>query len=193
AHWAEEFAARPFHWVELGAGEGKLAGTIAASLQKDHPELAADIVYSAVERSDTRRQALERLHHSMPRRFNVHDSFLRIKSAPLTGVFFANELIDAFPVHRVRMHEGRLQEAYVEPGAAGGPNRWVWDTPSTPDLARYFRRLNLALPDGYETEVNLDMKPWIAGIARVLESGFVVVIDYGRPAARYYHPERPQG
>ncbi|MFA5976568.1 MAG: SAM-dependent methyltransferase [Elusimicrobiota bacterium] len=228
--WANEFAARPFHLVEMGAGEGHLARAIGAAIQKDHREQLGRLNYIAVERSPTRCRSLELLESSMPCPFRVLPDLSSLKASPLTGCFFANELIDAFPVHRVRNHQGRLQEAYVEQTASG--KRLVWTDPSTSCLEAYFARIGIRLsptrhppqllagdlsshgmmdsrpetagndgvrveeswlPEGYETEINLAMGEWIRSVAASLSSGLVALIDYGRPAHEYYHPERSRG
>lgn len=190
-HWSEAFARRPFHLVEMGAGEGDLARSIGQALAGDHPERLADLVYTAVERSEARRLSLKAAAASMPCSFQIEPDLSAWARSPVTGCFFANELIDAFAVHRVRNHQGRLQEAYVEQTSNG--NRLAWADPSTPRLASYFVRLGIQLPEGYQTEINLAMNDWIQGVGQALAAGIVVLIDYGRPAQEYYHPDRAQG
>jgi SAM-dependent MidA family methyltransferase len=50
-----------------------------------------------------------------------------------------------------------------------------------------------ALPDGYTSEVNLALTPWIASLAGCLERGVVLLFDYGLPRAHYYHAQRVAG
>src|SRR5262249_26824236 len=69
----------------------------------------------------------------------------------------------------------------------------VWDEPSTPQLASYLRRVDVRLPEGYETEINLAMAKWFQSAARALDQGLVVLVNYGRPAHEYYAPERSTG
>jgi SAM-dependent MidA family methyltransferase len=173
--WREKLG-DPFTLVEAGAGEGRLAGDILK---------AASFRYAAVERSESRREMLKRIPgvevypglDSMP---------------PVEGVIFGNELIDAFPVHRVRMKNGAFEEAYVGAGTRPAPTM-EWSSPSTPRLEAYFRRLGITLPDDYETEVNLAMADWLQQTGRVLKKGLLLLIDYGRPAHEYYAPERTRG
>ncbi|MBX9705157.1 MAG: SAM-dependent methyltransferase, partial [Gammaproteobacteria bacterium] len=47
--------------------------------------------------------------------------------------------------------------------------------------------------NGYCSEVNLWLQPWLASIADRLVHGLVLLIDYGYPAAEYYHPDRVTG
>jgi SAM-dependent MidA family methyltransferase len=109
----------------------------------------------------------------------------------LTGVVVSNELVDAFPVHRVIMQGGRLLERYVT--LEGERLSEQLDLPSTPALEEYFTRLAIRLPEGFQTEVNLAALDWMAGIGRLLSAGFVLTIDYGHAAEERYAPARREG
>jgi SAM-dependent MidA family methyltransferase len=50
-----------------------------------------------------------------------------------------------------------------------------------------------AYPDGYRSEVNLAALDWLKAIANRLRQGFLLTIDYGYRADRYYQPARHQG
>jgi len=64
---------------------------------------------------------------------------------------------------------------------------------STPELTGYLRRLNLSLPEGYRTEINLQAVRWMRQVAAVLNRGVVLTIDYGHTAQDLYGPDRAQG
>ena len=187
AGWQKRLSADPFHLIEAGAGEGALAQAVQSALP------AQGFRYTAVERSPVRRQKLRSFS------LDVRSDVGSFETAPVVGCVFANELIDAFPVHRVRIYTEKLQEAYVPPHpnplpqGERGPEPLVWDSPSTPLLQAYLDRLELRFPDGYETEINLAMADWIASAARALDRGLVLLIDYGRPAHELFAPERHGG
>jgi len=109
----------------------------------------------------------------------------------LTAIIVSNELVDAFPVHRVVMQGGRLMERYVTMEA----DRVVeqLDHPSTPALEQYFERLAVRLPEGFQTEVNLEALDWVVKISGLLGAGFVLTIDYGHSAEERYSPARREG
>jgi SAM-dependent MidA family methyltransferase len=68
--------------------------------------------------------------------------------------------------------------------------------PSTADLADYFRLIELSpqsYADGYRSEVNLAALNWISTVADRLRQGYLLTIDYGYSADRYYSPNRSQG
>jgi len=43
------------------------------------------------------------------------------------------------------------------------------------------------------SELRPGQRDWLAGSARTLERGAILVIDYGLPRAQYYHPSRDGG
>jgi SAM-dependent MidA family methyltransferase len=114
---------------------------------------------------------------------------------PLRGVkgcVLSNEFLDSFPVHQVRKHQGRLQEVYV--ALEGDEFVEMLGEPSTQELSQRLERLGIELAEGQTTEINLRLDQWAEEVASALESGFVLSIDYGHPAAQLYSSEvRPRG
>ena len=116
------------------------------------------------------------------------------RRSPMTGVVLSNELVDAFPVHRIRMAQGEPREVYVD--EADGRFVERLGPLSTPDLSAYLHRLaamNITLPEGYTTEINLEAMAWMREVARVLGRGMALTIDYGHTAQDRYGPERSRG
>ncbi|MDM9382581.1 class I SAM-dependent methyltransferase [Chlorogloeopsis sp. ULAP01] len=69
---------------------------------------------------------------------------------------------------------------------------------STPKLAEYFDLVGIQFtenfyPEGYRSEVNLAALDWLGVVADRLQRGYVLTVDYGYPASRYYNPRRSQG
>ena len=79
------------------------------------------------------------------------------------------------------------------------PPRHFQETIAAPSVALsdYFRLVNLSLPqgytDGYRSEVNLAALDWITTVADRLRQGYLLTIDYGYSADRYYSLNRRQG
>jgi len=180
----------PFTLLELGAGQGLLAADILGYLTQHYPDFFEALDYLIVERSTAlRNEQLSRLHR-LPIRWVTLDE---IPADSITGCCFSNELVDALPVHQFVLEEGRLREIYVTTGFVE-----VTGEPSTPKLAEYFDLVNVKLPssaypDGYRSEVNLAALDWLSMIADRLQRGYLLTIDYGYPASRYYSPARSQG
>jgi len=166
--------------VEMGAGSGALAEQIL--------EAGLQVSYRIVELSPALIEAQRARLARFGRRVTWAASLEEL--APIQGIVISNELVDAFPVHRVRVTGGRLRELYV--GLEGERLVEVEADPSTPDLPAYFERLGLRPPEGAAAEVNLRALDWIRGVGRALARGAVLTIDYGAEAAELYR-DRPEG
>ena len=60
-------------------------------------------------------------------------------------------------------------------------------------MAEMLGTLPSELPEGYQSELNLRVAPWIASLADVLEQGVMLLFDYGLPRSHYYHAQRSAG
>lgn len=184
----------PARWtiVEAGAGAGHFASGVLETLRRDYPEIFAATRYVIDEASS---DATERARASLAS-FKERVEFQRLskKRAPLgEAIIFANELLDAFPVHRVKMREGQLLELCVGCDAAGN-FVWIERPPSTPRLAAYLERLQIKLAEGQIAELNLEAADWTAQVAAILRSGFLITVDYGAEADELYNFDaRPTG
>ena len=106
----------------------------------------------------------------------------------VVGCILSNELLDSFPVHRFQVEDGRVREVYVT--LRDGAFAETLGEPSTPRLAE---RVPDALPDGFRGEVNLELEAWTEAVARALDSGFVLTVDYGDTARGLYAAPRAGG
>ena len=106
------------------------------------------------------------------------------------GCIIANELIDAFPVHRITVTD-RFQEIYVDL-SAGGLVEVTGDL-SKPALSSYLERYQIPGITGYSSEVNLRVWDYLKSLDHVLTEGFEITIDYGYPAREYYAAHRNTG
>jgi SAM-dependent MidA family methyltransferase len=119
------------------------------------------------------------------------ENLASLAEASPTGVFFSNELVDAFPVHVIVHRSGQWLERHV---ALDGDNfRWTERPSDNAALAQAVRTLPLPAIEGYVTEINLRARDWIAEAGRAMSRGYVVTIDYGYPEAIYYAPFRTSG
>lgn len=186
----------PFTVIEMGPGKGLLARDFLAACEKDSPALFARLRYLLIERSPTMIAEQRRALAPWLAYDNVSwlNSLSELAAGSLTGVLLSNELVDAFPVHRVKIVQGEPKELYV----ADADGRFVEQTGplSTPALARYLARLaamDITLPEGYTTEINLEAMAWMKEVARVMGRGVVLTIDYGHTAQDLYGPDRARG
>ncbi len=190
--WQQLGQPQPFHLVEMGAGQGLIAADALAYLQQHHPDCYAALIYTIIEKSPLLRQHQEQRLSAHRVRWSTLEEL-----PPVTGCLFSNELVDAFPVHIVEKHQGSLQEVYVTLGEDNSFQETLGPL-STDQILSYFDLIDIdllsgAYPEGYRTEVNLDALAWLATVAARLERGYLLTIDYGHTAPRYYSPARRQG
>ncbi len=107
------------------------------------------------------------------------------------GVVFSNEFFDALPIHVVRGSASGLKEAFVT--AQGERLVWLEGPPSSPALERYVESFTPSLAPGQTLEGNLQTLDWLDRIARSLQRGFVVTIDYGFTAEEISAGRFPEG
>jgi SAM-dependent MidA family methyltransferase len=181
---------RSFALVEIGGGAGHFAFGVLQTLQAYFPQVfdATRYVFDEISISaqTTARQRL--------RRFADCVEFASLDDVEINpGIVFSNELVDAFPVHRVALAAGELGEFYVTLDV-DGQFAWKVGSPSTDQLAEYLRRHDISLSEGQVMEVNLEIAVWLAKVAAKLRRGYLVTVDYGAEAAELYSsPERAQG
>lgn len=181
-----------FTLVECGAGNGRLACDILDYLAEREPTMYGGLSLVLVEREPSLEQAqagvlAQHLEHV---RWLPPDEFYG-GSFTFSGCLYTNELVDALPVHRVAMTEEGLQEIYVtlkdgELMEEAGPL-------STPAIAEYLQRLGIQLLPGRQAEINLNALEWLGTVAKILQQGFILTIDYGYSAEDLYAPHRTRG
>ncbi len=118
--------------VEVGAGAGHFAEIVLETLQLRFPDIFSKTRYFIDEASpDSWSRARLRL-----RRFGT-----RVEFKPLAAldrldhtIVFSNELLDAFPVHRVIMQGGDLRELHVGVNESGS-FQWIVGHLSTHQLS----------------------------------------------------------
>jgi SAM-dependent MidA family methyltransferase len=184
-----ESMSRParFDVVEMGAGRGLLARDIVRWAREREPGFGAALQYTIVEPTRELRSEQERTLSELKSFVSWRDDL----PDGIEGVVLSNELLDAFPVHRVRRSGDVLQEVYV--AAEGGRFVDRFDAPSTPEIVRYFEALGVQAGDGCYAEVNLEAPRWTTRAADAIKRGYVLTFDYGYEAADLYAPWRRDG
>jgi SAM-dependent MidA family methyltransferase len=177
-----------FDLVEAGAGNGRLARDVLDALEREAPACCAATALHLVERSAAARGAQRDTLGSHAGRLASSGDTL---PTGITGVIFANELLDALPPHQVVMREGGLREVRVV--ERGGALVAMEGPVSTPEIARYLERVGAALSPGCTAEVNLAARDWMEEAAHALHRGFLLVIDYGHEAAELFSPMHAAG
>ncbi len=182
--------------VEFGAGSGVMAKDILLELaRREHPlkhyyilEISADLQ----QRQKTRLEA-----ELPPELFEKIIWLSKLPSTPISAVVIANEVLDAMPFERLRIEpEGSLQ-AYVRYDEVAEKFQWDYRPILDVNLQKFANQLiqNIGKVShlGYETEINLNIKPWLTSLEKVLTQGAVLLIDYGYTREEYYQPARVMG
>ena len=163
--------------VEFGAGSGALAETVLEAIAPAALRHYAIVELSAVLRA---RQTVRLA------RFGDRVRWLDRLPDALTAVVIGNEVLDAMPVQLLVFDGGTWRERGV---VVAGDGRFGWqDRPTAlrpPHDAEF--------PPGSVTELHAQAEAFVATVARTLRRGAAFFIDYGFPAAEYYHPQRVGG
>jgi SAM-dependent MidA family methyltransferase len=166
----------PQSWTifEAGSAGGDFAHGLLSSLRRHDPQIFAATNYVIDEVSPAaRRRAADRLAEFADRvAFRSLDEFVK----PTMGIVFTNEFIDALPVHRVIMRDGKFRELCV--GLNQTDFAWV-ECELTPRAAEYAERTCIQLVEGQIAEINLAAEDFISRAAATLDSGYIVTVDYG--------------
>jgi SAM-dependent MidA family methyltransferase len=182
----------PFVVREYGAGIGGLAYDIIAGISSEAPECAAVLEYRLIEPNPHRlAQALDAMEQVGLRGVVTAENAATLE--PITGIVLANEVADAFPVHRLVMRDGRFQERYVV-----WRNGWLAEEvgePSEPARHAAERLANegITVPDGAAVDVSPAAADWFTTVAEGLRRGYAIIIDYGYPARELYQAHRLEG
>jgi SAM-dependent MidA family methyltransferase len=178
--------------LEFGAGSGAMAADLLAELEvlNSLPQHYFILEISAELRERQRATLIQRIPHLLGRVIWL-DEFPKQK---LRGFVFANEVLDAMPVHRFQLDAEGISELYV----ACEDDKFAWRAGpvSDPALVERIAEICAASPDlkpGYISEINLAAPAWVQTIAAAIESGMLLLIDYGYPRHELYHPERACG
>lgn len=109
-----------------------------------------------------------------------------------TSLVLLNELLDAFPVHRVAMAEGELAELGVAWNGEQGFHE-VYMPITDPRIACWLERDGIRLKEGQRTEVHAAAYDFLERLRDEMPAGRLVLIDYGHEAEEYAAEHRRLG
>ena len=163
---------KPASWdlVEAGAGRGTLLRDVLGSLERERSDAARGVRPAIVEVSPRLRALQSSALEGRDLRWASDPRAL----GPLQGIVYANEILDAFPVHILARTSEGIREVFVD--EADGRLVESLRTPSPADLGY---RVPDTLPVGGRWEVSPDAESWVAALASAVTRGYVLFIDYG--------------
>ncbi len=177
--------------LEFGAGTGIMAADILLRLEKLE-SLPAQ--YLILELSPDLRERQARIIEDKAPHLLSRVRWLDQLPEGFRGVMLANEVLDAMPVHRFRKGaNGGVEELWVSLADGRLSEQW---RPASAEVAEAVGEIESelgGLPAGYVSELNLALRPWLASLAHSLETGVLLLIDYGHERRAFYHPQRSMG
>ncbi len=178
------------HILEAGAGSGALAADLLLELERlgQLPE-----TYAILELSGELRARQQATLQARASQLVERVTWLDCLPETFSGLVLGNEVLDAIPAAVVKWTEnGEILERGIELDAQG---HFAWaPRPARGALLEAARRLDLQPSQfPYVSEINLAASAWVAEWGRILNSGALLLIDYGFPRREYYLPQRGSG
>ncbi len=159
----------PFQLVEVAAGSGSLLRPLLDTIEVDA---------LAVEASPAARRALQGLVDVSPE-----------LPETIRGVVIANELLDNLPMALAQKTDSGWRERWV--GADESELTFV-DADPREEVLAWLADYAGSVGEGGWVEVQLEARRWVADVLRRLESGALLLIDYGDTAENLL-PRRKDG
>ena len=178
----------PMRVAEVGPGTGALAESMLGHIDASDPELLDAIEYTLIEPDD---QASD----SQRRRLARFPGVTHVSAIARLGgghqLVFANELLDAVPVHLLRFEDGRWRERYVNYSPESG---FRLCSQALDDERLLENLLNTSPADGLVAEVAPERGEIVHALSQaVADRGLLLLFDYGYRRDRLYAPWRRNG
>jgi len=182
--------------IEFGAGRGIMARDILLELAELNQTIEH---YYIIELSSELKRIQKQTLNALPDILKNKVIWLnQLPQQPISAVVLANEVIDAMPVEIIKLLPEQVCQAHVKFETDSTAN-WQFK-PINPDNNELKNRIKeiqtligIPSPKGYQTEINLNITPWIASIADFLSEGLLLIVDYGYSRTEYYQPAREMG
>jgi SAM-dependent MidA family methyltransferase len=171
--------------IEAGAGSGRLAADLLPALDALG---CAPERYSILELSGELRARQAKAIGEHAPQFLARVEWLDTLPEKFSGCLIGNEVLDAMPTHAVRWREDGLLECGV--GLTEGQFVTV-ERPASTALRAAAETIAVHAP--YRGEISLAVRAWVTELARRLETGAMILLDYGLPRRELYHPQRDGG
>lgn len=175
--------------IEAGAGSGRLAADLLPALA------ALDCLperYCILELSGELRARQQATLAARAPQFGDRVEWLNALPEGFSGCLIGNELLDAMPTHALRWNDEGSSPAVFERGVGLEDGRLaVAERPASAALLDAAQAIGVRAP--YRGEISLAARSWVSELARRLEQGALLLIDYGLPRHELYHALRDGG
>ncbi|MFM9882502.1 MAG: class I SAM-dependent methyltransferase [Burkholderiales bacterium] len=172
--------------LEIGAGTGALAAGILEELERE--DCLPEHYYILEVSADLRERERDLIGARVPQHM---ERVIWLNRLPplFNGLVIGNEVLDAMPVHLLRVTDQGIDELGVALDASGGFR--LDPRPAAGALERIGQSLSLTPP--YTTEISLAARGFVSSVGAMLARGAALFIDYGFPTRELYHPQRSMG
>ena len=170
--------------IEAGAHNGQLSCDILNALEQWHPNIYRNISVIIVEPSKQHQQWQAEVLMEHKRKVEWHCKIPK----ELCGIFFCNELLDAFPVQRLGWDADG--ETWFEWGVASKGERFVWQRMENLPIRFGYEE---GLSDGYVTVQSTRRDFFWVKVCSALSHGRVMAFDYGLESDAFFVPPRKDG
>lgn len=176
------------HFLEIGAGSGVFARDLLVEMERLN---SLPDIYYILEISEELKEQQKQLLQKECGHLLHRIVWLEKLPAHFKGIIFANEVMDAFPVHCFHIN-GQIFEKCV----TWQNDQFFWlPIAAEKYLADKLLELKdaMLLSDNYESEICLQLPAWIKSLSDTLDQGVILLFDYGYGSREYYHPDRNRG
>lgn len=171
--------------LEIGAGNGQLMLDLLG-------ELAHEINHYYILELSPNLIELQRqkLKEKLPQ-FMHKVIWLDTLPIAFSGVILANEVLDAQPCEVIKWNGSEIKQQMI--GLDANDN-FVYTSAdiTSPDLLAIAKSISIQR-EVYTSEVNLNNRGFIKALAESLDTGFIILLDYGYAESEYYAPEKNIG
>ena len=191
---------------EIGAGSGTMAANILKTLNK---EKSLPKAYWILEpSSDLQTRQLENIERICPELISRVKWLNQMPKEKFNGLIICNEVIDAMPVHAIKI----TPKGYHELGVSIDPKNknFIWceiqdknrnkiilnfinNNPALKKRKHEITRLKKDDNKEFYTEINLALENWLKDITKKLNKGAAIFIDYGESEKNLYAPNKYLG
>ncbi|GGG10364.1 class I SAM-dependent methyltransferase [Paenibacillus abyssi] len=182
---------------EWGGGTGQLASQMLSAWLNSDPEWAGKLSYWFIDDHPAHMNKAKDTLSEFNGRIRIHyqsaEDAIKVTWDDEPVIMLANELLDAFPVHRVMLFEGDLWELGVTYDKVKGGFRYCYMALSDPRIEASMRRDRIMLHEGQETEIGLAAELWLSSLMQRVKKGSLILIDYGDTSEELTAPHRMKG
>ncbi|HJV45667.1 MAG TPA: SAM-dependent methyltransferase [Bacillota bacterium] len=186
----------PIHLIEFGGGNGTLMKQVLSEWKHHYPNSMNQLKVVMIDRSSYHRsRQMQTLSDYDVIWAESLEEYSAAIEGSIQGIVFSNELIDAFPVHLVERRSGQWWEVCV--GWDETANAFIERLRllENKEILNFLQIEEASIPsmEGYRLEVNLDGVKWLENVAKRIQDGYIVTIDYGYERQELYISERCKG